>query len=42
MKSLNRIVYAKEYEHTHAEIISKFLKDNGVSIEKLPSTIMEG
>ena len=41
MKSLNRIVYAKEYAHAHAEIISKFLKDNGVSIEKLSLTIVE-
>jgi dCMP deaminase len=32
---IKRIVYAKEYEHTHSEVISKFLKDNGVVIEKL-------
>ena len=32
---IQRIVYAKEYEHTHSAVISKFLKDNGVSIEKL-------
>ena len=32
---IKRIVYAKEYEHTHSAIISKFIKDNGVSIEKL-------
>lgn len=32
---IKRIVYAKEYEHTHSATISKFLKDNGVSIEKL-------
>ena len=32
---IKRIVYAKEYEHTHSVTISKFLKDNGVSIEKL-------
>jgi len=32
---IKRIVYAKKYEHTHSEIISKFLKDNGVSIEQL-------
>lgn len=32
---IKRIVYAKEYEHTHSAVISKFLKDNGVSIEKL-------
>lgn len=39
---IKRIVYEKEYVYTHSEIISKFLKDNGVSIEKLPSTIIEG
>ncbi len=32
---IKRIVYAKAYEHTHSATISKFLKDNGVSIEKL-------
>jgi dCMP deaminase len=32
---IKRIVYAKEYEYTHSVVISKFLKDNGVSIEKL-------
>ncbi len=32
---IKRIVYAKEYEHTQSDTISKFLKDNGVSIEKL-------
>ena len=32
---INRIVYAKPYEHTHSEVISKFIKDNGVSIERL-------
>jgi len=32
---IKRIVYAKEYEHTHSAVISKFIKDNGVSIEKL-------
>ncbi|MDD2791014.1 MAG: deaminase [Sulfurimonas sp.] len=31
---IKRIVYAKPYEHTNSEIISKFLHDNGVSIEK--------
>jgi dCMP deaminase len=34
---IKRIVYAKEYEHTHSATISKFIKDNGVSIEKLSS-----
>jgi dCMP deaminase len=33
---IKRIVYAKEYEHTHSKVISKFLQDNGVSIEHLP------
>lgn len=32
---IKRIVYLKPYEHTHSEVISKFIKDNGVSIEKL-------
>lgn len=32
---IKRIVYAKSYEHTHSGTISKFLKDNGVSIEKV-------
>jgi len=32
---IKRIVYAKEYEHTHSSTVSKFLEDNGVSIEKL-------
>ncbi|MDD2651855.1 MAG: dCMP deaminase family protein [Sulfurimonas sp.] len=32
---IERIVYLKPYEHTHSEVISKFIKDNGVSIEKL-------
>ena len=32
---IKRIVYAKPYEHTHSEVISKFIKDNGVSIERL-------
>lgn len=32
---IKRIVYAKEYEHTHSSTISKFLEDNGVRIEKL-------
>ncbi len=36
---IQRIVYAKEYEHTHSDKISKFLEDNGVSIEKLDSGV---
>ena len=31
---IKRIVYLKEYEHTHSEVVSTFLQDNGVSIEK--------
>ena len=34
---IKRIVYAKAYEHTNSETISKFIKDNGVIIEKLIS-----
>ena len=34
---IKRIVYAKSYEHTNSKIISKFIKDNGVVIEKLKS-----
>ena len=34
---IKRIVYAKSYEHTHSDTISKFLEDNGVSIEQLRS-----
>jgi dCMP deaminase len=32
---IKRIVYDKAYEHTHSEVISKFIKDNGVVIEQL-------
>ena len=32
---IKRIVYKTPYEHTHSSTISKFLKDNGVSIEQL-------
>ena len=32
---IKRIVYNKAYEHTHSEVISKFIKDNGVVIEQL-------
>jgi dCMP deaminase len=34
---IKRIVYAKSYEHNESAIISKFLKDNDVIIEKLDS-----
>jgi dCMP deaminase len=36
---IKRIVYDKSYEHTNSDIISKFIKDNNVSIEKLEYTI---
>ena len=32
---IKRIVYEKSYEHTNSQIISKFLKDNGVVIEQI-------
>ncbi|MCP4969172.1 MAG: dCMP deaminase family protein [Arcobacter sp.] len=32
---IRRIVYDKAYEHTNSNIVSKFIKDNGVIIEKL-------
>ena len=32
---IKRIVYAKSYEYTNSDIISSFIKDNGVIIEKL-------
>jgi len=32
---IKRIVYAKPYEHTHSDTISKFIEDNGVSIQML-------
>lgn len=32
---IKRIVYEKAYEHNHSEVVSKFIKDNGVIIEKL-------
>lgn len=32
---IKRIVYDKAYEHTHSAVISKFINDNGVSIEQL-------
>ncbi len=32
---IKRIVYEKAYEHTNSEIISSFIKENGVSIEQL-------
>ncbi len=32
---IKRIVYDKGYEHTNSEVVSKFIKDNGVTIEKV-------
>ncbi|MEA3512051.1 MAG: deaminase [Campylobacterota bacterium] len=32
---IKRIVYDRAYEHTNSDIVSKFLKDNGVTIEKI-------
>ena len=32
---IKRIVYSKSYEHNDSKIITQFLKDNGVEIEKL-------
>lgn len=32
---IKRIVYEKAYEHTNSEVISKFIKDNGVVIEQI-------
>jgi dCMP deaminase len=32
---IKRIIYAKPYEHTQSDVISKFIEDNGVIIEKL-------
>lgn len=32
---IKRIVYLRAYEHNHSDIISKFLKDNSVIIEKI-------
>lgn len=32
---IKRIVYDKAYEHTQSDIISKFIKDNGVQIEQI-------
>ncbi len=32
---IKRIVYERAYEHNHSDVISKFIKDNGVIIEQL-------
>ena len=31
---IKRIVYDKSYEHTNSDIVTKFIQDNNVSIEK--------
>ena len=36
---IKRIVYDKAYEHTNSDIVSKFIEDNNVRIEKLDTTI---
>jgi len=35
---IKRIVYDKSYEHTNSQIVTKFITDNNVSIEKLENT----
>jgi len=37
---IKRIVYEKSYEYTNSQIISKFLKDNGVIIEQITNEIL--
>lgn len=32
---ITKIVYEKAYEHTNSDVISQFIKDNGVQIEQL-------
>lgn len=32
---IKRIVYAKSYEYNESEVVSQFLKDNGVAIEQI-------
>lgn len=32
---IKRIVYDRAYEHTNSEVVSKFIKDNGVIIEQI-------
>ena len=36
---IKRIVYDKAYEHTNSDVVSKFIQDNNVRIEKLDATI---
>jgi len=35
---IKRIVYDKSYEHTNSDVVTKFIQDNNVSIEKLENT----
>ncbi|MDD2698146.1 MAG: dCMP deaminase family protein [Arcobacteraceae bacterium] len=35
---IKRIIYEKAYEHTNSEVVSKFIHDNGVTIEQLKDT----
>jgi len=35
---IKRIVYDKSYEHTNSDIVTKFITDNNVKIEKLDTT----
>jgi len=35
---IKRIVYDKSYEHTNSDVVTKFIQDNNVSIEKLEDT----
>lgn len=32
---IKRIVYDKAYEHTNSEVVSNFIKQNGVTIEQI-------
>jgi len=32
---IKRIVYAKSYEHTNSNVVTSFIKDNGVVIEQI-------
>lgn len=32
---IKRIIYEKAYEHTNSDVVSKFIKDNGVIIEQI-------
>jgi len=35
---IKRIVYDRSYEHTNSDLVTKFITDNNVSIEKLENT----